>query len=130
MLGFRLTWLVADGPAWFDDDSCKFTVEDHQDGPDGYEDLTEDDRKLIEHFRTILGERNPELLRHHEHSAELRAIFYNLCHEFPGNVKGWLEKYQEYEWNINEKGSFPFDLQSWLMEDLDLYNGRPTLLVW
>ena len=130
MSGFRPAWLVAAGPAWFDDDSCKFTVDDHQNGPDGYEDLTDDDRKLIEHFHTVLGERNPELLQHHERSAELRVIFYNLCHELPGNVKIWLDKYEEYEWKVNERGPFSFDLQSWIMEHLNLYKGRPTLLVW
>ena len=129
MSGFRPAWLVAAGPAWFDDDSCKFTVEDHQDGPDGYEDLTDDDRRLIEHFRTVLGERNPELLQHHERSVELRAIFYNLCHELAGNVKVWLRQYEKYEWDINERGPFPFDLQSWIMESLDLYIGKPTLLL-
>ena len=94
MSGFHPAWLVAAGPAWFDDDSCKFTVDDHQNGPDGYEDLTDDDQKLIEHF---CSECNPELLQHHEQSTELCAIFYNLCHELPGNVKVWLDKYEEYE---------------------------------
>ena len=40
MLGFCLTWLVAAGLAWFNDDSCKFIVDDNQ---DGYDDLTDDD---------------------------------------------------------------------------------------
>ena len=55
--GFCLTWLVATGPAWFDDDSCKFTVKDHQNSPDGYDNLTDDDQKLMEYFCTVLGER-------------------------------------------------------------------------
>ena len=77
---------------WTDDDSCKFTVEDHQHGPDGYEDLTEDDRNLIKHFRTVLGERNLELLQHHE--------------RLPGNVEGWLEKYAKYEWDVIQGDGF------------------------
>jgi len=75
-------------------------VQDHQDGPDGYDDLTED-RTLIKHFRTVLGERNLELLRHHDRSAELRAIFYNLCNEYSGNVVTWLEQYEKYEWDVS-----------------------------
>jgi hypothetical protein len=130
MSGFRPAWLVAAGPGWFDDDSCKFTVEDDQDGPNGYEDLTEDDRRLIEHFRTVLGERNPELLQHHERSVELRAMFYTLCHEFSDNVTGWLTQYEKYEWDVNTRGPFPFDLQSWRFDILNLYQGKLILLLW
>ena len=86
--------------------SCKFTVEDHQHGPDGYEGLTEDDLRLIKHFRTVLGERNLELLQHHERSAELRAIFYSLGSQLPGNVEGWLEKYAKYEWDVIQGDGF------------------------
>ena len=130
MSGFRPAWLVAAGPGWFDDDSCKFTVEDDQDGPNGYEDLTEDDRRLIEHFRTVLGERNPELLQHHERSVELRAMFYTLCHEFPSNVTVWLEQYEKYEWDVNTRGPFPFDFQSWILESINLYQGKLILSLW
>jgi hypothetical protein len=42
MSEFRPAWIVAAGSAWFDDDSCKFTVKDHPDGPDGRDDPTED----------------------------------------------------------------------------------------
>ena len=127
MSGFRPAWLVAAGPGWFDDDSCKFTVADYQDGPDGYEDFTEDDRRLIEHFRTVLGERNSELLQHHERSVELRAMFYALCHEFPANVTVWLEQYEKYEWDVNTRGPFPFDLQRWIVDSVYLYEGKVIL---
>ena len=130
MSGFRLAWLASTGPSSFDDDFRKFTVGDHQDGPDGYEDLTEDDRVLIKHFRTVLGERNLELLQHHERSAELRTIFYNLGHGFSGNVVTWLKKYEKYEWDVSTRGPFPFDLESWILERLKLYDGKPILLPW
>ena len=84
----------------------------------------------MEYFRTVLGERNPELLQHHEQSVELHAIFYNLCHDPAGNVKMWLQLYKEYEWDINERGPFPFDHQNWVRENQDLYHGELTLLPW
>jgi hypothetical protein len=88
MAGFRPAWLAAAYPTWFDDDSCRFLVEDHQDEPDGYGDETEDDARLRQHFNTEIEARNQELFQHNRQGVELRAMFYNLCNQYPGNVEG------------------------------------------
>ena len=121
MAGFRPAWLSAAGPMWFNDDSCRFIREDYQNRPDGYEDETEDDSKLREHFYSELRRRSPDFLQHYRQGVELRAIFYNLCQDFPGNPTVWLEKYEEYEWDVNARGPFPFDLMRWIEEQLDLH---------
>jgi hypothetical protein len=120
MAGFRPAWMSAD-PTLFSDDYCRFVMEDYQDGPDGYEDETEDDTKLREHFYSELRSRSPEFLQHYRQGVELRAIFYNLCIGFPGNATAWLEKYEKYEWDVNARGPFPFDLMGWIREQIDLY---------
>ena len=50
MAGFPPAWLCATSGTWFDDDSCRFVVEDHQDGPDGYGEDTEMDTVLRQTF--------------------------------------------------------------------------------
>ena len=50
MAGFRPAWLCATSGTWFDDDSCRFVVGDHQDGPDGYGEDTEMDTVLRQTF--------------------------------------------------------------------------------
>jgi hypothetical protein len=59
MSGFRPAWLSAAAPTWFDDDSNRFVVDDDQDGREGYEDETEDDAKLREHFCSELAAGTP-----------------------------------------------------------------------
>jgi hypothetical protein len=115
MSGFRPAWLSAAAPAWFDDDSRRFVADDdQQDGPYGYEDETEDKAKLREHFRSELAARNPDLFKHFLGGVELRAMFYNLCHELHMNAQGWLLIYEKYEWDVAIRGPFPFDIMGWL----------------
>lgn len=38
-------------------------------------------------FTAFLVEENLELLQHYEQNAELRAIFYNLCHQYPSDIQ-------------------------------------------
>jgi hypothetical protein len=120
MAGFRPAWVSATAPTWFDDDYCRFVMADDQHGPDGYEDETEDDTKLREHFYSELRRRSPDFLQHYRQGVELRAMFYNLCHGFPGNATVWLEKYKKYEWDVNARGPFPFDLMRWIKDQLVL----------
>jgi hypothetical protein len=122
MSGFRPAWLSAAAPTWFDDDSPRFVVDDDQDGPYGYENETEDDAKLREHFRSELAAQNPDLLKHFLEGVELRAMFYNLCNELPTNTTSWLQRYEKYEWNVATRGLFPFDMLSWLHAQFDLYD--------
>ena len=70
---------------------------DDQDGRLGYAEDTPADTRLRAHFRLQLAERSMELFRHYWLGVELRAIFYSLCHEYPGNAEVWLEKYKNHE---------------------------------
>jgi hypothetical protein len=115
-------WLAAASPAWFDDDLRTFVVEDHQDGPDGYGDETEDDAEVRLHFNTELEARNQELFQHNRQGVELRAMCYNLCNQYPSNVECWLEKYEEYHWDVGVRGPFPFDVMQWIKDRLDLWD--------
>lgn len=97
MAGFRPAWLAAVGCGWFNDDSDRFLMTDDQDGRLGYAEDTPADTRLRAHFRLQLAERSMELFRHYWLGVELRAIFYSLCHEYPGNAEVWLEKYKNHE---------------------------------
>ena len=121
MAGFRPAWLCATSGTWFDDDSCRFVVEDHQDGPDGYGEDTETDAVLRQVFLAELEAHNPTLLEHNRKGVELRAIFYNLCNEYTTNTTTWIEKYKKYEWDVTERGQFPFDVRRWAEDLVDLY---------
>ena len=122
MAGFRPAWLCATSATWFDDDSCRFVVEDHQDGPDGYGEDTAADTVLREIFLAELGQHNPTLLEHNRKGVELRAMFYNLSNESTMNTESWIEKYEKYEWSVTKRGQFPFDVQKWMDDRLDLYD--------
>ena len=121
MAGFRPAWLCATSLTWFDDDLCRFVAEDHQHGPDGYGNDTETDTMLRQVFLAELEAHNPALLEHNRKGVELRAMFYNLCRESTGNMIGWIEKYEQYEWNVTERGQFPFEVLKWVGDQLDLY---------
>ena len=122
MAGFRPAWLAAAYPTWFDDDSCRFVMEDHQDsGPNGYGDETEDDAQLRQHFNTEMEARNRYLFLHNGQGVELRAIFYNLCNEFPGIVETWFEPYEMYHWDADTR-PFPFDLMQWIKDRCCLWD--------
>jgi len=84
MASFRPAWLSAICPGWFNADYCRFVMENDQDGPDGYEDETEEDSQLRQHFNTELEARNQELFEHSRRGVELRAMFHNLCNEYSG----------------------------------------------
>ncbi len=121
MAGFRPAWLCATSATWFDDDSCRFVVEDHQDGPDGYGEDTDTDTVLRQVFLAELEAHSPTLLEHNRKGVELRAIFYNLSNESTMNTEAWIEQYEKYEWNVTERGQFPFDVQKWLEDRVHLY---------
>ena len=122
MAGFRPAWLCAISQTWFDDDVCRFVVDDHQHGPDGYGSDTEIDTMLRQVFLAELEAHNPALLEHNRKGVELRAMFYNLCNgECTGNTILWIERYEEYEWNVTERGQFPFEVRKWVLDELHLY---------
>ena len=122
MAGFRPAWLCATSRTWFDDDPCRFVVEDHQDGPDGYGGDTETDTVLRQAFLAELEAHNPTLLEHNRKGVELRAMLYNLCNgEYTGNTITWIVKYEKYEWNVTERGQFPFEVLKWVLDQLDLH---------
>ena len=118
MAGFRPAWLCATSGTWFNDGSCRFVVEDHQDGPDEYGDETGADAVLRQVFLAELEAHNPTLLEHHRKGVELRVMFYNLCNEYTTNMSGWVEKYAKFKWDVTRRGQFPFDVQTWMQEDL------------
>ena len=113
MSGFR--------PAWLDDDSCRFVMEDDPDGPGGYGEDTDTDTVLRQVFLAELEAQNPTLLEHNWKGVELRAMFYNLCNESTMNTEGWIELYEKYEWNVTERGQSPFDVQKWVEDRVYLY---------
>ena len=121
MAGFRPAWLCATSGTWFNDDPCRFVVFDQQDGPDGYGDDTETEVVLRQVFLDELKAHNPILLEHNRKGVELRAMFHNLCHEYVQNTKAWITQYEKYEWDATRRGRFPFDMQTWRDDLLDLY---------
>ena len=122
MAGFRPAWLCPISRTWFDDDSCRFVVDDHQDGPDGYGGDMETDTVLRQVFLAELEAHNPTLLEHNLKGVELRSMFYNLCNEYTMNTTTWIQKYEKYEWDVTERGQFPFDRQKWAEDLLDLFD--------
>jgi len=122
MAGFRPAWLCAISRTWFDDDSCRFVVDDHQDGPDGYEEDTDIDTILRQVFLAELEAHNPTLLEHNRKGVELRAMFYHLCNEYTTNTTVWIKQYKKYEWDVTKQGQFPFDVQKWVEDLLDLFD--------
>lgn len=119
--GFRPAWLAAKAGSWFDDDDQRFVMSYYQDAPERYEGDTQEDAKLRQYFRAQMGECSPELLWHFDKGAELRSIFGALSEHVPSVVSRWMEKYQKYGWDETERGSFPFPMDSWIMEVLKLY---------
>jgi len=57
-----------------------------------------------------------ELFRHYWLGPELRALFYACSYTYAGNAENWLRKYEEQEWNVEQRGAFPFDSRAWLWE--------------
>ena len=121
MAGFRPAWLCATSGTWYDDDSCRFVVEDHQDGPDGYGEDVATDAALRQLFLAELEAHDLTLLEHNRKRVELRAMFYNICNEYPTNATIWIMKYEKYEWDVSRRGQFPFDVQRWVGDLVDLY---------
>ena len=121
MAGFRPAWLCATSGTWFDDDSCRFVVEGYQDGPDGYGEDTETDADLRQVFLVALSAHSPTLLEHNRKGVELRSMFYNLCNESTMNTTTWIKEYEKYEWHVTERGQFPFDVEKWQDDLLDLF---------
>ena len=117
MADFRPVWLCAISRTWFDNDICRFVVEDHQHGPDGYENDTAIDTVLRWVFLAELEAHNPTLLEHNRKGGELWAMFYNLCNEYTADTTVWIKKYERYEWDVTGRGPFPFDVRRWA-EDL------------
>ena len=122
MAGFRPAWLYASCGTWFNDDACQFVLEDDQHGPEGYGDETDTDAALRQLFFAELEAHNPTLLEHNRKGVELQAMFSNLCNKFTTNTSGWIEKYEEYEWDVTRRGRFPFDIRTWIHDMLDLYH--------
>ena len=81
MAGFRPAWLCVTSLTWFDDDLCRFAVEDHHHGPDRYGNDTETDTMLRQVFLAELEAHNPTQVEHNRKGVELRSLFYNLCNE-------------------------------------------------
>lgn len=117
MAGFRPSWLAAVSPGWFNDDSCRFLVTDDQSDAEGYDQDTPEDAELRLYFQDQLRLGSSELYKNWFDGVELRAIFYNLCHEYAGNAEVWLEKYSEKQWP-DERGDFPFDYWGWMKAKL------------
>ena len=116
MAGFRPAWLAAVAPGWFNDDSDRFLMTDDQSCRLEYADDTIRDPELLPHFRVQLASRNMELFRHYWLGPELRALFYACSYTYAGNAENWLRKYEEQEWNVEQRGAFPFDSRAWLWE--------------
>jgi hypothetical protein len=45
-----------------------------------------------------------------------------LCHDNSENVSRWLEMYEKYEWNVETRGVFPFELEPWIIYRVDLFD--------
>lgn len=116
MAGFRPAWLAAVGGGWFNDDSERFLMTDDQSSRDNYAEETPTDAITRASFRLRLAALDEELFGHYLLGLELRALFYACCNEFAGNAEIWLIKYEEHEWSVKQRGSFPFDVMAWVKE--------------
>ena len=120
MAGFRPAWLAAVGGGWFNDDSERFLMTDDQSSRGHHADETPADAITRAHFRLRLATLDEKLFRHYLQGIELRALFYACCNEYPGNTEVWLEKYQDNEWSVQQRGPFPFDVLTWIGDRIDL----------
>ena len=130
--GFRPAWLAAGRAGMLEDHG-----HDDEDGDaDGcyclhrtfFEDPfpvagsePQEDLVLRSHFLAYLAERDLGLAAHHQHGAELRAIFAALCEVVPANVEAWIEKYRERRWDVTTRGNFPFDVENWIRDRIKLW---------
>jgi len=116
MAGFRPPWLAAVAGGWFDDDSERFLMSDHESGRGDYRDETPMDAVVRAQFRLRLAAIHEDLYRHYLQGCELRALFYACCNESPSNTEVYLEKYKDLEWPTERRGPFPFDYMAWWWE--------------
>jgi len=135
MAGFRPPCLAAATGGWFNDDSERFLMSEHQSARGDYKDETPTDTVVRAKFRLQVVAMHEDLYRHHLQGVELRAFFYTCCNEYPANTEIWLEKYKDLEWSTERRGPFPFDLTAGQWEQIELWdkvrsqkgNGEPPL---
>src|SRR6266540_6021473 len=44
------------------------------------------------------------------------GLFFMHAATHAGNAENWLRKYEEQEWDVEQRGAFPFDSRAWLWE--------------
>ena len=115
MSGFFPRWMAATAGAGFDDDHHRFVMEDYQDGPDEFDDDSDEAADVRQHFREELRKLSPRLYDNYWQGVELRAFSYNLSQSCAGNVVMWLLKYEQNQWDC-QRGPLPFDVSAWVDE--------------
>ncbi len=113
LAGFIPPWMAAAAPDWFDDDSCRFTMDEYQRGPKGYGDDTEEDTSLREYFRGQLTLYSQGLFNNYLNGVEFRAIVCALRHPLWGSTIMWIANFEKYEWDVEKRGPFPFYRLTW-----------------
>ena len=61
--------------------------------------------------------------------GEAAGDFYNLRSKCTTNTSGWIEEYEKDEWDVTQRGQFPFDVDTWVNDLVDLYKASadPTV---
>ena len=117
--GFRPSWLAAGSGGWLAYEISERAF--YEDSWGTTESGSTDDDDLRNYFWAQLFKCNAELAHHHRHGMELRAIHQTLGEVLPRAVITWIAKYHDDHWNVDERGQFPFDLRSWLIESDKLW---------
>ena len=94
---------------------------DYQHGLRGYGDDTDTNTVPRQVFLVELEAYNPTLLAHNWKGVEMRAMLYNLSNEYATNTTVWIKKYEKYEWDVTQRGQFPFDIWTWIKDLVALY---------
>ena len=123
LAGFKPAWLAARADDWFNEDPYRFIMCSHQDGPEPYDETESPSaREIRAYFREEILKLSPELHHHLWNGVELRAMWQVLCDALPAEPEYWLRKYACMGWNARRRGVFPFDLEAWADERLQLFS--------
>jgi hypothetical protein len=120
--GFRPLWTVICGVGWFEEDRQRFII--GADDPENFdEDNNPEDAELRAFFRTELYRRDPDLFSSFLGAVELRAVLHAATDEPRpvGETDIFLTRYHKLGyWKKQRRGSFPWDMNTWLHRRMDL----------
>ncbi|KIJ28591.1 hypothetical protein M422DRAFT_37289 [Sphaerobolus stellatus SS14] len=130
MAGFRPAWLAAVASEWFNDDRRYFATEEARSLSEcSLDNESFEDQRLRAFFRLQMWKNNELLFRCNWLGRESRGFFGCGCNSKDWWAESWLLVYEERFWETSRRGSFPFDITTWLlwrMEQHKLLDTPPT----